>query len=205
MLAAFLLALGLANAAQGQSFAPRDECSDIAGADQFRMALATAVANRNADMLKPLVDPHIKLDFGGGEGWELMSMMLDSEEQVLWEELQAVLALGCSGEGDSLSMPWVWGRDLGFDDPFSTYLVAGRAVPLRAASDGGASVVRMLNWEAVSLRSAWSNEDEFALVTTQDGDRGYVPWDSLRSQLGYRLIARCDDGSWKIVTFIAGD
>lgn len=202
---AAVCALLLAAPVHAQNFAPRDECGGLQGIEQFRMQLVTAVANRNADMLEPLVDPDIHLDFGGGSGWEQMSMLLHSEEQALWESLAEVLALGCASSEYGLSMPWVWTQDLGFEDAYTTYLVRGADVPLRSSPEDEAAILRRLDWEAVSLLSDWSNEDRYARVRTADGDRGFVPWDVLRSQIDYRLLASRQDDRWQITVFIAGD
>ena len=135
----------------------------------------------------------------------MMTTLLSSEEQYMWESLADVTRLGCRSDGESLIMPWVWGEDLGFDDPFSTFLAAGPDVAFRDAASDEAAVFRSLDWEAVKLLGDWSNEERYARVRAVDGTEGYVLWEQLRSEIDYRLIARRIDGDWKIVTFVAGD
>lgn len=183
---------------------PRDECSGLDGADQFRMALVTAVANRNADLLRPLVDPQVNLDFGGGSGWDLLNQRL--EERDLWVKLDDVLSLGCApSEGPSMVMPWVWEQDFGIEDPFSAMLTRGDAVPLRSAPGAEARLIRNMRWEAVQLVQEWQGDEDYLRVRTKKGEVGYAPANLLRHQLEYRLIASRADGRWEVTTFIAGD
>jgi hypothetical protein len=202
-----LAALALATPAQGEHLYPRNECGSLEGADAFQMKLVTAVANRDEAMLRELVDPQVQLDFGGGSGWEEMRGRLNDEYYKLWDELDRVTRLGCARLDDNeLALPWLWGQDLGFDDPFSTVVAIGSDVPLLAEPRAGAKQIRLLNWEAVTLMPEWNYEAQFAPVRTKQGEEGFVEFAHLRSQVDYRLIAsRNDDGVWRIIYFIAGD
>ena len=207
---AFALALAFPAVAQAKSVPPRNECEAAQGAAQFRLALATATANRDETMLKLLVHPQVHLDFGGGTGWDTMRERLDGGYYNLWEELEQVQMLGCGtrsdANGDELFMPWYWGEDLGTDDAFSTFIVTGSDVPMYSSRDGS-SDARTLDWEVVTLLDEWSeNASGLAHVRIADGREGYVDWASLRSQVDYRLIASRDEESgWQIIVFIAGD
>ena len=203
-----IAALALTLPVQAEHLAPRNACGTLPGTDAFQMRLATAVANRNADLLEPLVHPEVLLDFGGGSGWEELRARLASPDYDLWTELDKVIRLGCapSYEG-SLAMPLYWSEDLGFDDAFATFVVTGSAVPMRAAPDPDARLVRMLDWEAVEVNMEMEEQGQvYASVRTRAGDSGFVEFAHLRSQVDYRLIAdRGDDGAWRITHFIAGD
>ncbi|QIG53429.1 hypothetical protein G6N82_04050 [Altererythrobacter sp. BO-6] len=205
-LAIALAALTMAAPAQAEHLYPRDECGSAEGAESFRLKLATAVANRDEAMLQPLVAPDIKLSFGGDYGWETMREWLRDPNIRLWDELDKVLALGCSSQGgDNLSMPWLWGQDLGFDDPFSTFVVVGKDVPLRAAPEPGAPVLRRLNWEAVQLLEYPEDGGDIVRILTRQGEVGFTDFASLRSQIDYRLLAERQNGEWIIQYFLAGD
>ncbi len=211
ILGAVCLAFALTAPAQAEHLAPRNECSQLEGANKFRMALVTAVANRDADLLEPLVDPQVRFDFGGGSGWEEMRKRLSSDQYRLWKELEAVLRLGCATYDDgSIAMPYYWAQEMpeGFDG-FATLIVLGDDVPLYSASEGG-HVLRRLDWEAVEMMSFYETReyDEAASrdeVRTADGTRGFVERASLRALVDCRLLARREDGKWRITTFIAGD
>lgn len=199
-----IVALGAAVPAQAEHLYPRNECSSLAGFDQFQMKLATAVANRDAAMLRPLVSEQVHLDFGGGTGWELLRQRL--AERDLWAELDKILALGCAraGEGE-IALPWVYMQDFGIEDVFSAWLARGYAVPLRSSASANASLVRTLRWEAVEQVGEWQGDETFIHVRTRAGEEGYAPVAQLRHQLDYRLIATPTDNGWQITTFIAGD
>ena len=161
-------------------------------------------------MLKPLVDPQVHLDFGGGHGWDLMQERLVSEDYQLWEELDQVVRLGCArGYEDSLVMPYYWAQDIGERDPYGTYVVLGDRVPLFAREEGE-RVLRHLRWQYVELIAYLEHvdgiEDAVRLeVKLEDGTRGYVERAKLRALIDYRLLAERREGRWVITTFIAGD
>src|SRR6187397_2444490 len=81
--------------AQGK-WAPRDDCAEVEGADQFRERLAAAIEARDADAVVALAADDIKLDFGGGEGTAELRSRLEDDSWDLWEELDALMALGCA-------------------------------------------------------------------------------------------------------------
>ncbi len=205
-----LLAIFIASPALAGHLAPRDACHTFANSDAFQTKLATAVANRNADILQEIVDPQVLLDFGGGSGWEEMRLRLTSPEYNLWEELDTVIRLGCAvGYQKSMVMPYYWGQDFGDLDAFDTYVVLGDSVPL-FSSVTGEEVIGHLNWEAVELSAYF--EDGAAMdqsprweVQTRSGERGFVDQTRLRALFDYRLIAEQSNGRWRITTFIAGD
>ena len=200
----------LATPAHSEHLAPRNECGTLEGADAFQMALVTAVANRNAEMLRPLVHPQVHLDFGGGRGWELMGERLQSPDYDLWAELDEVIRLGCDeGHEQSLVMPYYWGQDYGDLDAYGTYIVVGTKVPLYR-TESGERTVRNLNWEAVEFVSLFETAEVLAQakrweIKTRDGARGFVEPQTLRALVDFRLIAERQDGTWVITTFIAGD
>ena len=193
-----------------KSVPPQDRCGDAEGADQFRMALAMATANRDADLLRPLVDPQVHLDFGGGTGWDLLRERLDDPDYDLWSELDKVQRLGCGifseDRGGEMYMPYYWAVDPGTDDPFATFFVVGSDVPMHAARDASSKLVTKLDWDVVTLIDELSEDQPtLAKVRTASGREGFVAWDRLRSQVDYRMIVGRRDGDWRIVTFIAGD
>lgn len=193
-----------------KSVPPKDECSGIAGADRFRMALATATANRDPDMLRPLVDPEILLDFGGGSGWDLLAQRLDDPDYALWEELDKVQRLGCGiyseERGGEMYLPYYWGVDPGTDDPYLTYFVIGDGVPLRQGPAANSPLLDRLSWDIVTLIDDGTQKPgDLAHVQFASGRTGYVALEHLRSLVDYRLIAAPTSDGWTIKIFIAGD
>jgi hypothetical protein len=175
------------------------------------MTLATAVANRDEAMLLPLFAPDVLLDFGGGNGREELSRRLNDPEYRLWDELEALLPLGCAEEsGGGITIPWLWAQDLDEDDAFAVLYVTGANVPVYRDRTGD-NVIARLSWSLVG-RSAYldqEEEPEGALrkaVRLADGTTAYVEKGKLRSLLDYRLIvSRMDDGALRATAFVAGD
>ena len=73
------------------------------GADQFRTRLAAAVKARDIDGAVALAADDVKLDFGGGEGSAELRTRLADELLGLWDELDALMALGCSANEQAAS------------------------------------------------------------------------------------------------------
>ncbi|BDW81906.1 hypothetical protein MACH24_13440 [Erythrobacter sp. Dej080120_24] len=210
MIAGAIAPMALAAPAAAEHLEPRNACSAMAGADEFRMTLVTAVANRDAEMLQTVVDPDILLDFGGGSGWREMRARLDAADYRLWDELDTVIRLGCDrAYQDSLVMPYYWGQDFGDMDAYGTYIVLGADVPMFATAKGESRIAR-LRWEAVEAVGFFdmvegNREAPLWEVQTRNGKRGFVDHTLLRALVDYRLIAEQRDGGWKITTFVAGD
>jgi len=203
--------LGLASPTHAEHLYPRNECDGLEGVDRFQMRLVTAVANRNAAMLEPLVHPQVHLDFGGGSGWELMRERLTSPQLQLWSELDDVLRLGCATTRDGrISMPYYFLQEFpeGFD-AYGTYISLGSRVPLYRSETGG-RIVRYLNWEAVENVAFFETVENLESakrwqVRAVDGTLGFVTPESIRALADYRLSAEMSEGRWRIMTFIAGD
>ncbi len=205
--------LFLAAPASAEHFAPRNECEALAGAEEFQRTLVTAVANRNAAMLRSIVDPNILLDFGGGSGWELLQDRLASPELQLWSELDKVLRLGCAvTEEGRISMPFYFSQELPEDtDPYGTYITLGDRVPL-FRSETGTDIVQYLDWEAVVNIDMFETAEELERAErwqfrTSGGTRGYMDPESVRSLVDYRLLAEKREGAdeWRMTVFVAGD
>lgn len=155
MIAGAIAAMAMAAPAAAEHLEPRNACTSMAGADEFRMTLVTAVANRDPDMLQTVIDPGILLDFGGGSGWEEMRARLDAADYRLWDELDTVIRLGCDrAYQDSLVMPYYWGQDFGDMDAYGTYIVLGADVPMFATAKSERRIAR-LRWKR-SKRSVTS-------------------------------------------------
>lgn len=190
--------------AQGP-YAPRDTCRDLEGATQFRRALAAAVEARDADAFVELAAEDIKLDFGGGSGRAELKKRLLSEDRGLWEDLAELLTLGCSANKQGgLTIPWYFDQPAKGVDPFTGMIVTGEDVPLRSTPEERGDTLTTLSWDIVEI-SAVKPDEPFQKVETAGGDEGYIATDKLRSLLDYRLLAVSRNGSWRIVSLVAGD
>lgn len=204
-------ALTLTAPATAEHFAPRNECEALTGADAFQRTLVTAVANRNAEMLRSIVDPQIKLDFGGGEGWDLFEARLASSDPDLWAELDTVLRLGCAVTDEGrITLPYYFAQELPPDtDPYGTYITLGDRVPLYKTETGD-EIVQFLNWEAVDNVAYFETVEDLERAKrwqfqTRSGTRGYIDPESVRSLIDFRMLAEKREGQWRMTVFIAGD
>lgn len=189
------------------TYAPRDECADIPGAAEFRQQLSTAVADRNVDELVALVANDVRLDFGGGEGANLLRTHLMQSDRSLWDELTEALALGCAKNGQGgITLPWYFDQDFGSIDPMAGMIVEGENVPLRSAPDKTAEPVTTLSWDVVQLTDGLRPDVAFQKVRLGDNKtEGFIETGHLRSLMGYRVIASSRNGKWSITTIAAGD
>ncbi len=191
--------------AQGQ-YAPRDECQDTPGAEDFRKQLETAVEAKDADLLAALAAPDVKLDFGGGSGTSVLRSRLDAKEQDLWSELSDLVKLGCAvNPQGGITIPWYAAKPIDGVDPNTDMLVTGEDVPVRKDLDKASPVIAKVSWNFVRLVDGLQPEDAFQKVRFAKDQTGFIATDKLRSPLDYHLIASSRDGKWSFTSLVAGD
>lgn len=188
------------------AYAPRDECGSIAGAGEFRKRLANAVEARDVEGLVALADKDVKLDFGGGAGAAELRTRLAAADPKLWNELEALLTLGCAANKQGgITLPWYFAQDVGGVDPMMGMIVTGANVPMRENPDDQAKPVTTLSWDAVEIIGGLQPSNPYQHVKLPDGTAGYIVTAKLRSLIDYRLTASSRAGKWSFTSFIAGD
>lgn len=188
-------------------FAPKDECGDLYGLDSFRGQLRRAITFQDTNSLGALVDPAVKLDFGGGSGIDELKAKL-AEDPSLWSEMSDAIALGCSAQSETaVTFPWVFANLPDGVDGLSTYLVITNDAPIYEAADATSASAASVGWALVKLAGDAPAEDaEFVQVTTiDDAATGFVEASSLRAVSDYRILANRGDDGWKVTAFVAGD
>jgi hypothetical protein len=186
-------------------FAPRDTCSAVAGANEFRAELAGAIKRRDAAAFAALAADDIKLDFGGGAGREELRKRLDDKSWELWPELDQLMELGCSANKQGgITIPWYFDQDMGRIDAVSGWLVVGELVPVYAAPDPESEELAAISWNVVKLTTL-DPERDYQSVELADKTQGFIATDKLRSLIDYRLIASSRNGRWRVTSFVAGD
>ncbi len=195
------------------AIAPKDECASDPAFVAYRTKLAAAVKAKNFEALKPLVDPQIKLDFGGGGGLDLLGERLaKGVEGALptrphWDELAEIMTLGCALDdaGKAATMPYAFAR-LGGRDGFETMIPRRDGITLYKTADAKGEAVKTLHWEPLTMTGPANAKDDFVAVKLDDGTTGFVRRADARPALDYRaLFNKDEDGSWKMTAFIAGD
>ncbi|MFN3423844.1 MAG: hypothetical protein ACK40C_03975 [Novosphingobium meiothermophilum] len=188
----------------GLTYPPQDECAARPGWPAFRKSLGNAIRARDADSLAALAAPDIMLDYGGGSGIAELKRRLADPAGGLWQELAAILPLGCAVEGGLAAMPWVFWNVPETVDSYHAMLVLGDATPLRQTPGG--KVISPVGWFLVGIDPmAFDRTKPETQVTLDNGRKGWIETARLRSLLDYRLIAEPADGTWRITAFIAGD
>ena len=186
-------------------WAPQDTCANVEGADEFRTRLGAAIRARDVDAVVALAADDVKLDFGGGEGSAELRQRLGDPSLGLWDELDALMALGCSANDlGGITIPWFFDQDLGDADPYFAMLVTGEDVPLRERPDPASKPVATISWDLVEIATL-DPESDWQRVELGDGKIGFIATDKLRSVIDYRLTASSRNGRWHITSFVAGD
>ena len=186
-------------------YAPRDTCGDLKDAAGFRKELAAAIEARDADALVALAAEDVKLDFGGGTGRAELRKRLTAKDGRLWEELDALMMLGCSANKQGgLTIPWYFDQTIPGADPYQGMIVTGEKVPVLDSPEEGAKSVAILSWDVVTI-AGLKPDDPFQMIETREGAKGYIATDQLRSLIDYRLIATSRNDNWRIVSLVAGD
>lgn len=185
-------------------YAPQDDCATQPGWPAFRKSLVAAVKARDAQGLAKLAAPDITLDYGRGSGPAELVKRLNDPETRLWQELNAILPLGCAMQGGLAALPWVFWNVPEDIDSYSAMLVLGDDTVM--LDRAGGKPAAQAGWTIVGIDPIDFDTDAKATrVTTHDGKKGWIETRRLRSLLDYRLIAEPKDGRWHITAFIAGD
>ncbi len=201
--------------------APRDDCVNLKGAEDFLAMLQGAIALRDAEVVVALAAEDVKLGFGGNDGADVLHEALTGDDDTLWQALEDVVAMGCApNSSGGLTMPWYFAQDLQ-GDAFESYIVTTDDGPLHSEPREESPRIAILNWEEVSLRFG---EDGTMLTGSNPEDpenswygvrtlpprgeepvEGFIRASQLRSVVDYRMLAASRNGRWRIVALLAGD
>jgi hypothetical protein len=220
-LTALALVLLLFSTASAQERFARyaDEADKDSSFKRFHTRLVAAVKRRDVKYVLGVLDPNIKVSFGGDGGiadfkkyWRL-----NRRDSKLWEELGAVLSGGgfMSRDGGTVRFTAPFSFE-GFPDDldaFSNHVVFGKAVALREAPSTDSRVLERLSYNIVTLvgektvtvETGEHTVPTWYFVNTLGGLSGYVSAKYIRSPIDYRAIFEKKDGKWRLTAFVAGD
>ena len=177
----------------------------------YRTALLQAVAARDLEALRGMVDPAIRTSFGGGGGFKALLDQWEtgSGSTALWDELDAILRGGGAfrGEGGNRMFwaPYVyasWPEDV---DAFEHVAAMGSGVVVRERPDPEGAEVARVDYEILELVRREEESDAWVRVRTQAGVEGWVASGDVRSPIGYRTGFNRIDGTWRMTALVAGD
>jgi hypothetical protein len=177
---------------------------------KFRNELLQAVDRHDSAWVLRILDPHIKNSFGGDGGIEEFKEMWKPEraDSELWKELKAVLTHGGAFSEETFVAPYVFSSfpsDLPPDDSFRYGAILEDNVPLRAKPDAGAPAIATLSYHIVRQLDEDRLPPDWMKAVTTDGAEGYIPASTYRNVIEYRAIFAKKNGTWRMVTFVAGD
>ena len=209
-LACLVLVTSAQTIAPPVQFLPVDEASRHPDFFSFRAQLQTALARHDTDAVLAVLDPNIKLSFGGDDGIENFRRMwrpteADSE---LWAELGAVLALGGTFSSESsFTAPYVFSKWPNNVDGFEHVALIASNVRIRSAPQADASTLATLSFTVLPVVRAGgvAEVDGWTAVQLEGKRTGYVVSRLARSPIDYRAMFNKTDGRWRMTFFLAGD
>jgi hypothetical protein len=190
-----LAALAFTLTAQTRRLLPVDESGRDPSLVAYLSKFKDAVARQDDSALSELIDPQIKLGFGGEDGIE----HFHSD----WLLLDRVLRMGGGWKAGSFSIPYVFAKFPDEFDPFDYAAITGQGVWLRAEADATSRGIQQLSYDIVKVKDPG---EEWWEVETLTGTRGYVSSRFVASPIGYRAIFTKDQrGVWRMTALLAGD
>lgn len=200
---------------------PVDEASQVQGFEAYRNDLLAAIARRDVEAVVSAASKDVELSFGGDAGPDALRSFLTLSEDDLaddykdqaagmregyWDALEEVLRLGGKADGpDAFDAPYTWTVELGEnDDPFTTYFVVERDVPMRDRPNRHGTVEKLLAYDIVEVIDGGEGTS-FQKVRLSTGETGFVDKVHLRSAVDYRARFERRPEGWKMVFFLAGD
>jgi len=189
----------------------------------FRNRLLRIIERRDKAALLAVLDPRIKVSFGGkgGKNDFVRYWNLNTRRTRVWEELGKVLSNGgymnADGSVKTFSAPYSFD---GFPgechvelDAFVHQIIFGKDVALRRAPSLDGEVITRLSYNVVTLvgektvaiETGEHSVPEWYYIKTLGGLEGYVNARFVRSPIDYRAIFQRKNGRWSMVAFVVGD
>ena len=190
---------------------PTDGGLEDPGFTVFRNELLAAVARKDAQFLRSVLAPDVKIGFGfepdNSSEFE-RKWKIESPDSQIWTKLDGVLELGGRFEtwnGERVfCAPYLCGTWPQKFDPFSYVAVIAAEVQLRSSPDDSSESLAKLSYNVVRLID-WTQDRQWAQVAMPNGTSGFVQAEYVRSPIDYRATFRKLDGKWVISAFLAGD
>jgi hypothetical protein len=195
-------------AAAPVSLLPVDEAATRPDFFSFRAQLQRAIAMRDVATLLAAVDPDIKNSFGGNDGIDEFRTMwrIGQPDSALWEELGTVLSMGGSFfDEHTFVAPYVFSKWPEALDSFEHLAVVGAKVRVRAEPRADAALLEAVSFVILPLANDARVIDDAWRAVKLDSKTGFVSSRFVRSPIDYRAIFSEQSGTWRMVTFVAGD
>lgn len=192
------------------SLAPRYECAEVEGGQEFLDELARIALENDLLGIKAVSAPDMKyylqndqFDWGRPEFFERLD---EDQGRDFFPALRELLPLGCAlGPDGSMLVPWIASQPLPPKSKFGHALVIGRDVPIYNLSDTSENARKpaTASWEWAELTlGSYSRFASLQHVRLSDGTRGMISPRHMRAPGDYRLQARRRNGRWLITGWI---
>ena len=208
-----LMLVGSVNlSAQVAKLYPVDEAAKDPSFFAFRSRLLQAIQKKDSAFLLSIVDPAIENNFGGDNGLAHFKTIWHPERATspVWSELMRTLALGGKfGSDKSYAAPYLFN---GFPEKLDAFVhsaIIDDSVRVRKEPNTRSAVIRTLSFDIVKLgqekATSSASSRQWVPVVLEDGQKGYVAAEYIRSPIDYRAIFEKKNGKWIMTAFIAGD
>ena len=208
-------------AASRRPFTAVDQAKPGSSFYQFRQQLQQAVQRRDANFIRSIAAPNIRLTFG--TPITLNDLDIDNSNALFWQRLERIISTGCAPYEAPANSPavdaWVCPHiaQAALGDPFTDVYIVGEGVNVRAKPQLNSPIVGVVSNEVVAIDqaayNAFSNSQRIAAetlsgwfpVVTSQGQRGYVSSRYAYLPAGYRARFEQIDNRWQMTLFITGD
>jgi hypothetical protein len=186
---------------------PVDEAIRMPDFFTYRARLQMAVAAHDTDAVLSMVDPNIKLGFGGDDGLRrLREKLTGAEAPEYWRSLGRILALGGAFKSaSSFEAPYVFSNWPERTDAFECGAVTGAHVAVRKEGRPDAAILTRTSYAIVRLGGETSANKGWSMVHLSTGQKGYIHTDFLWGSTALRAVFNLIGGQWRMTGLVSGD
>lgn len=186
---------------------PVDHASKDPSFLEFRSQLLKTIERKDAKALLAVVDKNIHASFGMENGIDDFKKMWGLNKPAtsqLWAELGKVLKMGGSFSNKTTFVaPYVFSQWPEDKDAFENWAVIAKDVNIRAKPSTSAAVLKKVSYEILPIE--FSDNEQWVTVKLDQGKKGYIASQYIRSSVDYRAFFEKIKGRWQMTVFIAGD
>lgn len=173
---------------------------------QFRQRLREAINAHNAQYIRNVADPNIKLTFAYPTTLE--NLDIDNSKSPFWAQMAKIFSQGCAQYSNiKFEEVWVcpaifehWNEQVGYNNKVA---VLGNKVNVYSQPSSSSKIVYILADEAVNLAKTTSQIhklDGWIKVILPTGNAGYVSAQHVYNQSEHAIFRKIN-GEWKMTYF----
>lgn len=204
-----LVLLSFSVLAQEAQLEPADESNQHASFLSFKKSLLNIIRTKDVAGLKKVLAPDVGFSFGVNEeksavdGFSLHYKLADKNPS-FWLELQKTIDLGCVGNAENFSCPYLYANWPSEYDSYEHVAVTAKNVFVREKPDAKSKKIQPAKFGIFKLAPEQKTDDWYAVIL-KNKSIGFLQKSKARSPISYRVIFKKIAGEWKLTYFIAGD